>query len=409
MSEGMLTFLTLNMRWLATGFLLAFASSFGQTWFIALFAGEIRADYGLSNGEWGALYTVATLCSAALLLNRGGMADTVRLSRLVPANAVLFACAMMLMALGSSVWLLGVTVFLLRFCGQGMFSHIEITAMGRWFVASRGRAVALAGLGYPVGQALLPLPFVLAIGTLGWRASWGLTAAVLLLGLLPVLGWLLSQDRTPSGEAGRQGAAGLNGRHWTRAEALRHWFFPALLPLMLTPGFIGTVMFFHQVHVAEVKGWSLAQMAPGYTAYAATTVIMGLVSGWACDRFGPQRLLPLVLLPMAASMFMIGPAQSPAMWIFALAVLAVTQGLAQTMWGALLPAIYGTDHLGAVRSLLTAVMVVSTAIGPGITGVLIDAGIDFPQQGVALGLWCLVLSGALVFVARRITGELAAQ
>jgi predicted negative regulator of RcsB-dependent stress response len=38
----MLRFLTENLRWLATGFLLAIGSSFGQTYFISLFAGEIR-------------------------------------------------------------------------------------------------------------------------------------------------------------------------------------------------------------------------------------------------------------------------------------------------------------------------------------------------------------------------------
>jgi ABC-type thiamin/hydroxymethylpyrimidine transport system permease subunit len=38
--------------------------------------------------------------------------------------------------------------------------------------------------------------------------------------------------------------------------------------------------------------------------------------------------------------------------------------------------------------------------------VLIDLGVQFPQQGVVLGLWCLALSVALVFIARRISAEL---
>jgi hypothetical protein len=89
----MVRFLVDNARWLAAGLLLTFASSFGQTWFIALFAGEIKAAYGLTDGSWGSLYTLATLCSAGLLLAAGSMADTVRLARLAPAMALLFAAA----------------------------------------------------------------------------------------------------------------------------------------------------------------------------------------------------------------------------------------------------------------------------------------------------------------------------
>ena len=177
--------------------------------------------------------------------------------------------------------------------------------------------------------------------------------------------------------------------------------------MLITPGFIGTVVFFHQVHVSEVKGWTLTQMAPGYTAYAGVTVVTSLIAGWACDRFGAHRLLPILLLPMGCAMFLIGPAQSPWIWILALGILAMTQGTASALWGAFWPTVYGTRHLGSVRSLQVAIMVLSTAIGPGITGVLIDLGVPFPDQGLVLGLWCLGLSGALVFISRRIARELA--
>lgn len=49
----MLSFLAENRRWLATGILLALGACLGHTWFIALFAGEIRAEFGLSDGQWG--------------------------------------------------------------------------------------------------------------------------------------------------------------------------------------------------------------------------------------------------------------------------------------------------------------------------------------------------------------------
>jgi hypothetical protein len=59
-----LAFLLDNARWLTVGVLLTFLSSFGQTYFISVFAGEIRAGFGLSHGEWGGIYTLGTTASA---------------------------------------------------------------------------------------------------------------------------------------------------------------------------------------------------------------------------------------------------------------------------------------------------------------------------------------------------------
>lgn len=404
----MIRFLLENARWLGTGLLLTFASSFGQTWFISLFAGEIRAEYGLTDGAWGALYTVATLSSAFLLLTRGSLADTVPLSRLAPVVALIFAAAAGAMALGQSVWLLGAAVFLLRFCGQGMFSHISVTAMGRWFVATRGRAVAITGLGYSAGESLLPVPAVLLIGWLGWRGGWTVVAAVIALVVAPLLLVLLAQDREPTGRAAGSGSPGLGGRHWRRAEVLRHWLFPALLPFLLTPGFIGRVMFFHQVHVAEVKGWSLAAMAPAYPVYAGVTVAAALAAGWAADRFGPAQLLPPLLIPMGLATLLLGPVDEVWGWVAVLGILGLTQGMQNAFWGAFLPHVYGTDHLGAVRALTVALMVVATAIGPGLTGLVIDLGVTFPAQGLALGLWCFALVPLGWWIRRRLEVEAVA-
>lgn len=390
-----------NRRWLAAGFLLTFASSFGQTWFIALFAGEIRESYRLTDGQWGQLYTLATLASAALMIGRGGLADTVPLGRLATAIALLFALAALAMATGQSVWLLGLAIFGLRFCGQGMFYHIAMTAMGRWFVATRGRAVGIASLGHSAGEALVPLLFVPLIAALGWRYGWAVAAATLALVVAPLIWWLLSGNRTPQGRHEADEARGIGGRHWTRAEAMRHWLFWALMPLMLTPGFIGTVVFFHPAHVAETQGWELRDMVRAYPIYAVTTIVVLQIAGRVVDALGPVRLLPVVLVPMAAGCaFFAGGALWT--WFAALALLGVTQGMSAALWGTLLPWSYGTRNLGSVRSLVTAIMVLSTAIGPGITGAFIDAGVPFPDQGPAMALWCLVLSVAMIWVGIRL-------
>jgi len=70
-----LSFLRANARLLAFGVLMTFCSSLGQTFFISLFSGEIRTAFALSDGDFGSLYAVATLGSAAVLLWAGRLID----------------------------------------------------------------------------------------------------------------------------------------------------------------------------------------------------------------------------------------------------------------------------------------------------------------------------------------------
>jgi MFS family permease len=148
-------------------------------------------------------------------------------------------------------------------------------------------------------------------------------------------------------------------------------------------------------------------MATAYPVYAAMTVTSALVAGWTADRFGALRLLPLALVPMGLGIGLIGVSPAIAGWIGGLALLGLTQGMGNTLWGVVLPSLYGTRHLGAVRALVVTMGVVSSALGPAITGLLIDAGVDFPRQALVMALWCAALSLAAVPIHRRLVAESA--
>jgi len=153
-------FLWANAPFLFAGFMLALLSSFGQTFFIAVFAGEIRSEFSLSHGEWGGIFGLATAVSAGLMLWAGGLTDRFRVRTLGAVVLMGLALACLGMAANPLLALLPVVIFALRFLGQGMTSHISGVAMVRWFAGSRGRALAVAALGFSVGEALLPIGFV---------------------------------------------------------------------------------------------------------------------------------------------------------------------------------------------------------------------------------------------------------
>ena len=134
----------------------------------------------------------------------------------------------------------------------------------RWFVASRGRALAVATFGYAFGEALMPLFIVFMFDFVPWRALW-VGFAVFLVVMVPILTILLRLERTPQSVAEETQAVGMMARHWTRRETLNHWLFWLMVPAILGPSAWITALFFQQVHLAGTKGWPHAELVARWT------------------------------------------------------------------------------------------------------------------------------------------------
>ncbi|MCP1197919.1 MFS transporter [Notoacmeibacter sp. MSK16QG-6] len=400
----MLQFIRSNARWLAGGFLLSFFSSFGQTYFISLSAGEIRAEYDLTNGEWGSLYMLATLASALALPWVGRSVDIWRAGLVGAASVGGLALACMLMGFGRGIVVLGVTVWLLRLFGQGMCVHVAITAIGKWFVAQRGRALSLTAIGIDCGAAVLPLGFVFMMQSAGWRTAWFAAAAIALLIIMPIVGALLHVDRLP--QASDPISTRPTVRDWTRGEALRDPLFYILLAGVLIPPFVGTTIAFHQVYLTELRGWSLATFASGYPVFSIATVASALLCGSLIDRFTALRILPIFLLPLIVGTVIIATGRGEWAIFVWMACFGMAQGTSSTLLGAVWPEVYGTAHLGAIRSVIIAATVFSTAAGPGLTGMLIDAGFDYSMQILFMAAMAALMMFALVPLSLRLRRRL---
>lgn len=398
----MLQFVRHNTRWLAAGFLLSMFSSFGQTFFIGLSGTEFQERFDLSGGEFGLLYMVATLASAATLPWIGKAMDVMSGRKVAAMVMPGLAAACLLAAWSPHIAGFVIALYLLRLLGQGMMTHIAQTETARAFVANRGRAMSLVVPGHQAGEAILPALFVLVAAALGWQGAWTAAAAFILLVGIPVIVGLLAKPRVPQqAEINQANAQG--GRDWTRAEVIRDPVFYLLLLGLLAPPFIGTTIFFHQGHLIDVRGYDQLAFAGAFPVMAITTVGFGLVCGYLVDRFGSVRLLPFFLVPICIAS--LAAASITALWgiYLFMFLFGVSYGLTSNMFGVIWPEVYGTAHLGSIRALVVSGMVLATAVGPGLTGALIDQGITLPQQLWWMALWCVFATGALVLAARLIS------
>ena len=395
-------FINDNARWLMGGFLLTLFSSFGQTFFIGLSGNDLRATFHLSGGEFGGLYMVATLASALTLPWLGRTLDLMPGWKVVRFTMPALAAACILIAIAPNVVVLTLAIYLLRLFGQGMMTEIAFTEIGRWFVANRGRAMALITPGQQVGSAILPATIVLITQVSGdWRTGWFASAVVVILIGLPVIVALMRVERIPQSHEAK--AARLRTAHdWTRAEVIRDPILYLLLAGTLAPAFIGTVIFFHQGYLVELRGYDPLAFAAAYPLMSVTTILFGLVCGHMIDRVGALRLLPFFLLPLAVAS--IAVALITPVWgiyVFML-LLGISNGFTFTLLGALWPEVYGLANLGGIRAITVSAMVLATAAGPGITGVLIDMGVPLPLQLLWMAAWCVVASLALGLAANRV-------
>jgi len=395
-----------QVQWIVGGATMTLATMPGQTNFIAQFNTALRTDFGLTHGQFGGLYTLATMASAFTLVFAGALADRLDPRILAIGSMLGLACTALFMAGLDNVALLVVALALLRFFGQGMLSHVAMTTMSRWFNRFRGRALSFAGLGFTIGEAALPFTITLAVLAFGWRNVWVATACVMVVILVPAVLFLM---RDPPGgkRAAAEGTVNPDaptssrptGLNWTRSAVLRDPLFYAIIPGIMAPPAIGTLFIFHQAHLTELKGWDLTTYTAYFPVLSITMTIVALLAGSLVDRFGAWRLMPAVLVPLGVASLLLATVHPQWAIPIIFVCFGLTQGMMSPIVGALWVEMYGTAHIGAIRAIASASLVAASALGPGLAGVFIDAGVDLEIQ--AFGYAAYALAGATTYLILR--------
>lgn len=195
---------------------------------------------------------------------------------------------------------------------------------------------------------------------------------------LPTAHWLL--HRVGPSEVERLGMAKRlrpddvpDGSRRTVLKDKRFWL---ALPLLLAPGFIVTGIFIQQAFILSEKGWSTALFATSFIVYGGIHWVASLITGTLVDRFSAARLLVFLGVPLFVGLAFAGTFEGIWVVFVMMTLLGTGIGMTGTIMNALWAEIYGTTHLGAIRSLVTALGVISTAASPALFGLMIDSGIS---------------------------------
>lgn len=376
------------------GIIMTALSSFGQTFLLALYVPFLMEEFKLSNGLLSTFYGLATIGAAMALPKLGKLIDSVPLQKFTLATTATFVISLLFFSISQAWWYIPIAFFGLRLAGQGLYNHIAITSMSRYFDVNRGKAISLASLGHPLGQAILPAIILVVIAKIGWRESLWLNAAMVSL-VVTVFTLLVLKSEHLVNESGGETDTGHTEKNVDRVrqrDIMKSKAFWLLAPNIFFIPFAVTGLFFYQFAIIEFKEWNIGLAAAGLTSYAVASSSSILLSGPLIDKYKAKTFFPFYLFPFLFALLVIWLV--PNVWgIFVYNVLmGFSVGFGSATVAALQVEFFGQTFIGTVRSLFTSIMVLSSAIGPALFGIFLDLGWGFQTIfPVTLGIQVLIM------------------
>jgi len=393
-------FNSLKFKVILFGFIFTFFSSFGQSYFLGLFNSSIREALSITHGQFGSIYAAATLCSSLLLIWVGKKIDDVNIFKFAFFVIILLSFACFFFSRITSVFLLFIAIFLMRFSGQGMMSHTASTTISRYFTKTRGRALSISWFGLSSAEFIMPVLMVYLLTIIDWQNLWIIFSITVLI-ILPIASFLLIKNlNLDSREANDENIKQVEIKQWKRREVIKDYRFYIISLNMLAMPWIFSGFAVFQSFVQTSKGWGPYIIAQSFMSYSVFSVLTLFLSGFLIDKFSSRKLLIYMNIPLLLAAIILFFFDTPIIAFIFLGLVGSSNGFANILGSSTWAELYGVKYLGSIKALSTALMVFATAFGVALFGYLIDIGFTVGDIAVVSGIY-IFISLILLFLVRK--------
>jgi len=378
--------------------------------------GPMADDLGVLKSDLSWAFTLRLVAAGFIGPYMGILIDRHGTRWLGIASGTVVGVTLVMLAGAQELWLIYLIFLISGVAGLGGPAGQLLTQvpLAKWFVAKRGRALAIATVGMAGGTTLF-IPITQALlEAVGWRvttAIYGITVMVIVvsvsalfvrrspedLGLFPD-----GADQPPSEDlAISPRIARLTTTHdWTVREAFHTSSMWLLLGALAIAGTVltGTLVY-------RVDYWQETGMSPGLVAFGTvldplTVVFSAFAIGMLADRVPVRYLGGLGLLGLSASVVPMIITDGQAWTIIAHNLTwGVAAGGYITLNNMVWPNYYGRQFLGAIRGIVLPVSIVASGTGAPLFGYLLDSGLD-PRNVWMISTAGFAVAAVLVLVAR---------
>jgi predicted MFS family arabinose efflux permease len=394
--------LSLNKKIIIFGFIFTFFSSFGQSFFLGLFNAPIRNELGITHGQFGSVYAVATIFSSLLLIWAGKKIDDFRLLNYSFFVIILLFFSTLFFSFINSIYFLAIGIFLMRFSGQGLMSHTSSTAISRYFEKSRGRALSTIWFGLSTAEFILPVLIIYFLTIYSWRSVWQGISIMVILILPLIVNFTIKKINFESREDNLEEKLIIKIKSWKRIEVLKDFRFYIISSNMLAMPWIFTGMAVYQSFISDSKLWEPYTIPKAFMVYSIASVITLFSSGYLVDKFTSRKLIPIMNIPLLLAMVVLFYSKQEISAYFFLGLIGVSNGFGNILGSSTWAEIYGVKYIGSIKALTTAFMVFSTALGTAVFGILIDIGFTIENIAFICGSYIIVSISVLMLFRKTL-------
>ena len=372
---------SLNKKIIIFGFIFTFFSSFGQSFFLGLFNAPIRNELGITHGQFGSIYAVATIFSSLLFIWAGKKIDDFRLLNYSFFVIILLFFSTLFFSFINNLYFLAVGIFLMRLSGQGLMSHTSTTAISRYFDKSRGRALSTIWFGMSTAEFIFPVLVIYFLTIYSWRSVWQGISIIVILILPLIINFTIKKINFESREDDLEEKPKTKIKSWKRTEVLKDFRFYIISSNMLAMPWIFTGMAVYQSFISDSKLWDVYTIPKAFMVYSVASIITLFLSGFLVDKFTSRKLIPIMNIPLLLAMVVLFYSKQEISAYFFLGLIGISNGFGNILGSSTWAEIYGVKYIGSIKALTTAFMVFSTALGTVVFGILIDN--DFTIENIA--------------------------
>lgn len=267
--------------------------------------------------------------------------------------------------------------------GIAEFGNLVIaTAVAKWFVRKRGRAMAITTMGVSTGGLVLVPVTSFIISSYGWRTAWvffGVMVVLLItlpaglfmrstpesMGLRPDGDPDTAKDPSSSSEEGRVAPVVARQEHsWRLGEAVRTRAFWLLVVGFNVGSVALTAMLLHQIPYIQDKGFSQTTAAAVASAFAFGALACKLPWGFLVERVPVRYCVMAMYIGSAVGLAVLISAQSIPMLLLYAMIYGLNIGATGVLTSVAWANYFGRTFIGTIQGFVAPFQMGSTALSP---------------------------------------------